>query len=272
MQKNKTGIAIIAPGGYAPDNDAVLRAVAELEAQNCRVYNYYQHSARFQRFGGDDLARLSQIEAAVLNPDVDIVIALRGGYGMSRLLPHIDFDRCAASGKCFVGHSDFTAFQLALLQKTSAISFAGPMICNDFTREDKSDFTLAHFWKCITKPDCTVEWTAQGNPEVDMVGCFWGGNLSMIAQLVGTRWMPRPKDGILFIEDVHEHPYRVERMLLHLYHAGVFTGQQALVLGDFSNYSVTEYFLQTYRYCLRRAVLTDLSTESGSVWIETAID
>lgn len=241
MQKNMIGIAIIAPGGYAPDNDAVLRAVAELEAQHCRVYNYYQHSARFQRFGGEDKVRLSQIQAAVSNPDVDIVIALRGGYGMSRLLPHLDFQQCAASGKLFVGHSDFTAFQLALLRRTNAVSFAGPMICNDFTREDKSGFTRDHFWQCLNGPACSIEWAASGNPEADVVGTLWGGNLTMITQLVGTKWMPQVDDGILFIEDVHEHPYRVERMLLHLYHAGVLAAQQALVLGDFSDYTVTGY-------------------------------
>lgn len=241
MHKNTTGIAIVAPGGYAPDNDAVERAIAELEAQNCRVYNYYRHAERSQRFGGNDIARLSQIQAAAFNPDVDIVIALRGGYGMSRLLPHLDFEMYASSGKLFVGHSDFTAFQLAFLRKTNAISFAGPMICNDFTRDDRSEFTLSHFWNCLNGPDCTVEWKAEENPEVDVVGTLWGGNLTMITQLVGTRWMPRVEDGILFIEDINEHPYRVERMLLHLYHAGVLATQQALVLGDFSGYSTTEY-------------------------------
>jgi len=241
MQKNTTGVAIVAPGGYAPDNTAVERVVSELEAQNCLVYNYYRHSERSQRFGGDDIVRLNQLEAAARNPDVDVVIALRGGYGMSRLLPHLDFDLYASSGKLFVGHSDFTAFHLAFLKKTNTISFAGPMICNDFTREDKSGFTHDHFWKCINGPDCSVEWTAEDNPEVDVVGTLWGGNLTMITQLVGTKWMPDIEDGILFIEDVNEHPYRVERMLLHLYHAGILTRQQALVFGDFSSYSLTEY-------------------------------
>lgn len=241
MRKNTTGIAIVAPGGYAQDNDAVQRAVNELEAQNCRVYNYYQHAERFQRFGGNDIARLSQMQAAALNPDVDIVIALRGGYGTSRLLQHFDFEMYAESKKLFVGHSDFTAFQLAFLRNTNAISFAGPMICNDFTREDKSEFTLDHFWNCLNGPECVVEWKGVDNPEVDVVGTLWGGNLTMLTQLVGTRWMPGVEDGILFIEDIHEHPYRIERMLLHLYHAGILARQQVLVLGDFSHYGISEY-------------------------------
>lgn len=241
MRKNMTGIAIVAPGGYAPDNAAVGRAIAELEAQDCRVYNYYVHDERHQRFGGHDIQRLSQIQAAVFNPDVDVIIALRGGYGMSRLLPHLEFDRYAASGKLFVGHSDFTAFQMALLRKTNAVSFAGPMICDDFTREDKSRFTLDHFWQCINGPECQVEWQAEGNPRVDVVGTLWGGNLSMLTQLAGTVWMPRIEDGILFVEDVNEHPYRVERMLLHLYHTGLLTSQQAVVFGDFSKYQLSEY-------------------------------
>jgi muramoyltetrapeptide carboxypeptidase len=241
MRKTTTGIAIIAPGGYAPDNDAVNRAIAELESQNCRVYNYYEHDRRFQRFGGDDAARLAGMQAAIDNPDVDIVIALRGGYGMSRLLPQLDFARYAASGKLFVGHSDFTAFQLALLRHGNTVSFAGPMICNDFTREDQSDFTLGHFRSCLRGLDYTVTWEAENNPKANVTGTLWGGNLTMIAQLVGTPWMPEIEGGILFAEDINEHPYRVERTLLHLHQAGILARQRALVLGNFSGYSLTDY-------------------------------
>lgn len=235
------GIAIVAPGGYAPDEAAFLRTAAALQAQGCRLCNYYQPDKKFQRFGGTDTERLAQLHAAARGPEVQVILALRGGYGMSRLLPGIDFDLLAASGKLLVGHSDFTALQLGLLARTGAPSFAGPMICDDFTRDDVSDFTMEHFLGCIGAPAYSIAVRAPDNPELNVRGKLWGGNLTMLAHLVGTPYFPDVDGGILFVEDVNEHPYRVERMLLQLMHAGVLAKQQALLLGDLSNYRLSEY-------------------------------
>ncbi len=237
----KIGLAIVAPGGYAPDDAALQRGIAALEAQNCTVRSYYDPANKHQRFGGTDEARIAQLLAAANNPDVQVVMALRGGYGMSRLLPQLDFKRLADSGKLFVGHSDFTAFQLALLAQTGSISFAGPMLCDDFTRTDPSEFTQQNFWHCLTSPTHTVGWQASGNPAISVSGKLWGGNLSMLASLLGTPWFPQIDRGILFFEDINEHPYRIERLLLQLLHAGVLARQNALILGDFSGYRLTDY-------------------------------
>jgi muramoyltetrapeptide carboxypeptidase len=181
------------------------------------------------------------LHAAANDPDMQIVLALRGGYGMSRLLHAVDFNMLAASGKLFVGHSDFTAFQCALLAQTGVISFSGPMVCDDFSREPLSEYTLRRFWQCVCEPDCTVEFEADGNPSVELSGVLWGGNLTMLAHLVGTPYFPNVDGGILFVEDVNEQPFRVERMLLQLFHSGALARQKAVVLGDFSNYRVTDY-------------------------------
>ncbi|MGV3742843.1 MAG: muramoyltetrapeptide carboxypeptidase [Burkholderiaceae bacterium] len=235
------GIAIVAPSGYAPDETAFLNTVSALEAQGCRICGAYEPAGKYLRFGGTDEARVAQLHAAARNPDVDIVLALRGGYGMSRLLPHIDFDLLAKSGKLFVGHSDFTALQMGLLAHSGAISFAGPMVCGDFARPDISEFTMRHFWNCMTQPGYTIRAEAAGNPTLDAAGKLWGGNLSMLVHLLGTPYMPTIEGGILFVEDVNEHPYRVERMLMQLLHAGVLHKQAALLLGDFSSYRLTDY-------------------------------
>jgi len=238
---NSVGVAIVAPGGYAPDESAFRRGIALLEKQGCRVFSYYDPALKHQRFGGTDEARVEQLHAAAANPEVRVVMALRGGYGMSRLLPHVDFSMLAASGKLFVGHSDFTAFQMALYARTGAVSFSGPMLCDDFTREEPSDFTLGHFWSCLSEGGCSVDWQASGNPEADVSGTLWGGNLAMLTHLAGTPWLPEVEGGILFVEDINEHPYRVERMLLQLHYSGVLARQKALVLGDFSGYRLTPY-------------------------------
>ncbi len=238
---SKVGVAIVAPGGYAPDEAAYRNAIAVLEAQGCVVHSYYEPSAKHLRFSDTDDARVEKIHQAARNPDVQIVMALRGGYGMSRLLTLLDFEFLAKSGKHFVGHSDFTAFHLALLAKTGATSFAGPMICDDYTTERGSDFTRQDFWRCLSSSTHTVSWPGNGNPSISVSGQLWGGNLSMLVSLLGTPWFPQVEGGILFIEDVNEHPYRVERMVLQLLRSGVLSQQKALLLGDFSGYRLTDY-------------------------------
>jgi muramoyltetrapeptide carboxypeptidase len=235
----KLGIALVAPGGYAPEPEAVARGIARLESQGILVHNYYEHDKRHMRFAGTDEARLAQLNAAAADPDVQLVVALRGAYGMSRLMPHIDFDRMADSGKIFVGFSDITAFHMGLYARRAAISYAGPMFAGDFGAAEPVEFTLDDFWHCLAGPTHTVAGQGAGNPSLDVAGTVWGGNLAMTVSLLGTPYLPRIDGGILFFEDIAEHPYRVERMLLQLMHAGVLASQRAIVLGDFSGYRLS---------------------------------
>lgn len=234
-------LGIVAPSGYAQHPAALARGIAVLQAQGCRVRNFTEPGGKFQRFAASDDARIAQLYAAAQDPEVDIVLALRGGYGLTRLLPALDFGMLAASGKLFVGHSDFTALQLGLLAQTGAMSFSGPMLCGDFGHDELSDYTLMNFWQCLTQGTHTITAHAEGNPELAVNGTLWGGNLAMLAHLVGSPWLPKVEHGILFVEDINEHPYRVERMLLQLLHAGVLDTQQAVLLGDFSGYQLTDY-------------------------------
>jgi muramoyltetrapeptide carboxypeptidase len=233
-------VAIVAPSGYAQNDDLVQRGIANLQAQGCVVRNFYDPDKKFQRFGATDEARIAQLYAAANDPDVDIVLALRGGYGLTRLLPLLDFKLLASSGKLFVGHSDFTALQMGLLAYGGS-SFAGPMLCDDFVRDELSEFTLNSFWHCMFNTAQTISATTEDNPEIDVHGKLWGGNLAMLTHLVGSPYLPSIDSGILFVEDVNEHPYRVERMLLQLSYSGILVQQQAVILGDFSAYKLTEY-------------------------------
>ncbi len=233
-------VAIVAPSGYAFDPLDHARADAQLQAQGCEVRHFDDPQARHQRFAATDAERLAGLHAAADDPEVDIIIALRGGYGVSRLLPEVDFPKLAASKKLFVGHSDFTALQLGLLCHGAA-SFAGPMICADFAREQPSAFTMRDFWRCLRGPTHSIRIAGAGQPEVDAEGVLWGGNLAMLAHLIGSPWLPAIEGGILFIEDINEHPFRIERMLLQLLHAGVLDRQAAIVLGDFSGGRTADY-------------------------------
>ena len=238
MITQQLGIAIVAPAGQALDPCAVDRGIARLEAQGCLVRNYYDHDAIHQRFGGSDAGRLAQLRAAVADPDVQIIMALRGGYGVTRLLPQIDFEAIAASGKLVVGFSDLTGIHMGLLARTGAISYAGPMLAGDFGACEPVPFTLDNFWNCLAGPTHTIRECASGNPAVRATGTVLGGNLAMVVSLLGTPYFPHIDGGILYLEDIGEHPYRVERLLLQLHQAGVLERQRAVLLGDFSGYKL----------------------------------
>ena len=237
-------IGIIAPGGYDADPERLKRATAYFERRGYRVVIAPESSARQLRFSDSDAARAAAIARVVADPVIDLVLALRGSYGLTRLLPNLDFDAIAASirqrGKRFVGHSDFTAFHLGLFARTGAISFAGPMASYDFGGESVDAFTEKHFWQAMDGSHDRVEFPT-AHADLTTGGTLWGGNLAMIASLIGTPWMPRVADGILFVEDTNEHPYRIERTLLQLLHAGILDKQRAVLCGDFSNYRLADF-------------------------------
>ncbi|WP_239700564.1 LD-carboxypeptidase [Massilia sp. 9096] len=232
----RLGIALVAPGSYAPEPEAIPRGIARLEPRGILVRNYYDHDARHQRFGATDEVRLARLNAATDDPDVQVVMAIRGAYGMTRLLPHLDYEKMAASGKIFVGFSDVTALHMALYAKAGALSYAGPMFVSDIGVRDPVDFTLEDFLHCLAGPTHTLEGRGTGNPALDVSGTAWGGNLAMVVSLMGTDYFPRIDGGILYLEDIAEHPFRVERMMLQLMQGGVLQRQRAVVLGDFSGY------------------------------------
>ena len=237
-------IAIVAPSGYAPEPANVTRAIERLQERGWRVKNFVDPADKFQRFAADDATRLAQLYLAVDDAEVDVIMAMRGGYGISRIVEQIDFARLAASGKLFVGFSDFTPIHLGLLAKAGKISFAGPMICEDLGTPDCHEFSFRSLKDCLlptSTDDYMLTFPMQGNPVLQVEGTFWGGNLAMVAHLVGSDFMPTIEGGILFLEDVNEMPNRVERMLLQLHHAGILARQKALLLGQFTNYRLTDY-------------------------------
>lgn len=232
----KPGIGFIAPSGQVTDGAALERAEAYFRARGWRVVIPAAVRAVHQRFAGTDRARLAALHAMAARDDVQLVMAVRGGYGLSRLLAGIDYAALAASGKRFIGHSDFTALLAAGWAHARLPGIMGPTACYDFGAEQVSPFTEAHFWRVIEGEPSEVEVACASPREVELRGRLWGGNLALVAALAGTPHLPRVRDGILFIEDINEHPYRIERMLYQLIHAGVLGRQRALIFGDFNGY------------------------------------
>jgi len=231
------GIGLFAPAGFALAPEAVTRAVARLEAAGHRVVVDPTASARWQRFSATDDERLAALWRMAEDPRVELVLAVRGGYGWTRLLDRIDFARLAMSRKRWLGHSDFTAFQLAALAQAGMVTFAGPLAAYDFGAETVSEYTMTHCWGLLGRTQYAIELPLVGPESFAAQGPLWGGTLALVAHLVGTRYMPAIDGGILFLEDVGEHPYRLERMLYQLYYAGVLGRQRALLLGTFTGFA-----------------------------------
>jgi muramoyltetrapeptide carboxypeptidase len=260
-------IGVCAPSGKV-DEDALDVGVAYMRDLGHEVVVPGETTHVWRYFAGADDERLAGLHALVDNPAIDLIIAARGGYGLSRLLPRIDWNRIAASQKAFVGFSDFTAFNLAAYACSNLLTFHGPMLAVDFGRADPSSFTQQHFWMSLSRNSHRIDdiVSDHGYDPRRIDGTLWGGNLSLVAHLVGTPYFPAIDGGILYVEDLGEEPYAIERQFLQLYHAGVLGRQRALLLGDFKDcvpknparypYSMDEV-VESLRALLPYPVLTD---------------
>lgn len=242
----KPTLQIHAPSGVIASQACIQRARRRLTAMGFQVQVDPGVRARHQRFAGDDDLRLEAIHR-VAQASPSVALAARGGYGLSRLLDRLDWAAIAHSvdeGTRWVGYSDLTALQLGLLAHTGRHSWHGPMAADDFGYDaqvetpdalERRDTTAAVFQEAMEGSLEAVGFRVEaGHDGLTVKGTLWGGNLTMVCSLLGTRHWPEVNRGILFLEDVGEHPYRVERMLLQLHQAGVLERQRAILLGDFS--------------------------------------
>ena len=264
-------IQLFSPSGVVARPPALRLAAQRLRALNFDVEIDAAATARHQRLAGDDdirLAALHRVAAAAPS----IAMPSRGGYGLTRLLDRIDWKlitRSVEQGTRWVGHSDFTALQLGLLAHGGASTWAGPMATDDFGRAE-ADGGVDE----VTR-DCFVEAmggeleavgfrTEAGFDGLDVKGRLWGGNLAMLMSLLGTPHWPRIQGGVLFLEEVNEHPFRVERSLLQLQQAGVLQAQKAVVLGAVSAWKPSPldrgYTLKTAVARVRAGMKTPLLT------------
>lgn len=238
-----TSLILYTPAGVVPAAPALRLAQRRLRALGFDAQLDEAALARHQRFGGSDELRLAALHR-VAQQAPSVAMATRGGYGLTRLLGRIDWPLLARSveqGTRWVGYSDCTALQMALLRHTGATSWAGPMALDDFSRSEAEGGVDE-----VTR-DCFVEAmggeleavgyrTEAGFDGLQARGRLWGGNLSVLVSLLGTPHWPGISGGVLMLEDVNEHPYRVERMLLQLHQAGVLARQKAVLLGAISGF------------------------------------
>lgn len=245
---DRSRIYIFSPSSAVRDKPAVRRGIARLRALGHDVELDPAVFATHMRFAGDDETRLAAIGRAAAS-GADIALITRGGYGLTRLLPQLPYKAIAKAvkgGTRFVGLSDFTAFQSAVLAKTGEVTWAGPAVGEDFGVEGEPDEIMqACFGDLVSGQGEGTGWQLPAAERQEgfkpVKGVLWGGNLAILATLVGTPWLPKVRGGILFIEDVSEHPYRIERMLTQMLYAGVLQQQKAILFGQFNNYRLVPH-------------------------------
>ena len=241
-------LVCFSPAGVIAKPAAVRLAVRRLKALGFDATLDESALAHSQRFAGDDATRLAAIHR-VARAAPSVALATRGGYGLTRLLGGIDWKLLAKSverGTRWVGQSDMTSLQLGLIahmnkgaKGAAPVTWAGPLAADHFGRSDEAggvdEVTRDAFREAMTGELEAIGFrTEPGYDGLDVKGTLWGGNLTVLLSLMGTPHWPAIKGGILFLEDVNEHPYRIERGLLQLHQAGVLGAQKAVVLGHFT--------------------------------------
>ncbi len=238
-------IALISPASSPSDLTRIKKGAGYFEKLGYKVKIGGNVGKSYGYLAGTDSERLEDFHNMFADKEVKAIICVRGGYGTGRLLKSIDYTLIKNNPKIFVGYSDITALQLAMYEKAGLVSFAGPMAAVDFYSE-VNGYTEENFWKITTnaEPFGKVE-----NPEgediiftgtEDVEGPLAGGNLALVTSLMGSEYIPGFEGKILFLEDVGEEPYRIDRMLNQLDIAGVFDKINGLILGRFEDCEGTD--------------------------------
>lgn len=234
-------LGLIAPAGAVRDEDAVDRAVQAAEDMGYRVKLGASARQRYGYLSGTDEIRAQDVNAMFADDGVDAVVCLRGGYGCMRILDRLDHDLIAAHPKIFMGYSDVTALHIALNQRCGLLTFHGPMAASDWANGAMDAFTRENMLRVLTSvhpvgelpnpPDDPRRTVNPGRAQ----GRLTGGNLTLLAASLGTPWEIDTRGKLLFIEEVGESTYRVDRLLTQLRLAGKFADCAGIVFGDFAN-------------------------------------
>ena len=250
---------LFASSNVGGSDDRTQLALDRVACAGFKVDNPAITNRQYLRFAGTDSQRASDFQnlatGAIAAPQ--LLLGVRGGYGSMRILPKVDWSTLGRimkeRGTILAGFSDVTAIQCALLAKGDMSSLAAPMLYSEFGKTKPDEVSCRQFAEALTNPNLVINisdatLTSQQLPAIltkgepkSLTGTIWGGNLSVVSSLAGSEYLPRIDGGIVFLEDVGEQAYRIERMLYDLYLAGVFKNQQAIVFGALSGAGEDSY-------------------------------
>ncbi|MDA9902045.1 LD-carboxypeptidase [Gammaproteobacteria bacterium] len=248
-------VGLVSPASNAPEDEAILASMEFVRSLGFKVKAAPNLFARAQYLAGSDDQRAADLNSFFTDPEVDAIFCTRGGYGTPRILPLLDYDAISRNPKIFMGYSDITALLNAIHVKTGLVTFHGPMTFENFT-----DYTYREYQKVIGAPSDSVEIGSPPEFEIKpgqidrdnrlttinpgvAEGRLIGGNLSLLVTLLGTEFEPNFEGSILFLEDVSEPAYSIDRMLTHLWLAGKLEQVNGIVFGKFTD---TDYTRNTF--------------------------
>ncbi len=225
-------VAIVGLAGALNDNSQLSAFEKTLKNLGFVVHVSPSASASFGYFSGTDSLRAKDLMDQFQDPLIKAIFCIKGGWGAARILDKLDYDIIKKNPKLIIGFSDITSVLLAIYQKTGLVTFHGPVGVSSW-----EDFTLQSFLEItsgkLSFPIPSTELITYKLGQVE--GTLIGGNLSVLCSLLGTPYFPNCDGGILFLEETHEEPYSIDRMLTSLHLAGVFKDIQGLILGQFTH-------------------------------------
>lgn len=229
-------IGLVSPASSLAEDEQYQEVATKIEELGFNTKIGPHAKDHYGYFAGTDKERAADLNTMFADPSIDAIIPFRGGWGSNRILEHLDYGVIKENPKALIGYSDITALLLAIYEKTGLIGFHGPVASSSWT-----DFTWNYFEKAVMQPTPfimrnkarlssspnTITTINQGQAS----GILLGGNLTVLTALLGSNYTPDWEDSILFLEDVGEDIYRIDRMLTQLRLNGVFDKINGLVFG-----------------------------------------
>lgn len=234
LKKGAT-IAVTSPAGALRDLSTATKFKSKLQSLGFNVVMGETVNAKFGYLAGEDDLRVNELQRFFSDPAIDAIVCMKGGYGCMRIIDKLDYALIRKNPKIFMGFSDITALLNAVYLKSGVVTFHGPVGNSSW-----NDFSLLHInsvlmhghqtiYRSPAKPEDEVKVVRAGKAE----GILFGGNLSVLCGMIGTPYFPELKGAILFLEEVKEEPFRIDRMFAQLRLAGAFEKINGLIIGKF---------------------------------------
>lgn len=237
--KRGDAVMLVTPGSFIGD-ESLQKAIQNLESLGLQVHLSDHIRAKRGYTAGTIEQRVADLHQAFTNPEIKAVWCARGGYGCAQLLPHLDFDLIRRNPKILIGFSDITILLHAVTLQTGLTTFHGPVGSSEF-----SSYTRKWLQQTLFTPSADLTMPISEEKINGLApftirpgkakGILYGGNLTLLASAVGTPWMPDLKDKLVFMEEIGEKPYRIDRMITQIQQGTNIHEAAGIVLGHFTD-------------------------------------